>query len=151
MTEKCKIYLPPQGESKEDKKKEEKDRQEKKHKLRCPHVHVAVVMGLPFMSADWNEKDSDEWCRTHVPDWHLGRKIIVANGQHLVTPATNNDNKMTSYANKEGKQLYRVPQRRMKSDNTYAKEDPNLAASLRRNTAATAAAAAASAPHASWD
>jgi hypothetical protein len=39
----------------------------------------------------------------------------------------------------------------MKSDNTYAKEDPNLAASLRRNTAATAAAAAASAPHASWD
>jgi hypothetical protein len=30
----------------------------------------------------------------------LGRKIINANGQHLVTTATNNDDKRTSYANK---------------------------------------------------
>jgi hypothetical protein len=63
-------------------------------------------MGLPSTSTDWNEKDSDEWCRTHDPDWHSGRKIIDANGQHLVTTATNDDNKMTSYANEEGKLLY---------------------------------------------
>jgi hypothetical protein len=56
---------------------------------------------------------------------------------------------MISYANKEGKQLYRVPKRCMKSDETYAREDLDLAASLRRNAAATAAAA--SAPTESWD
>jgi hypothetical protein len=58
---------------------------------------------------------------------------------------------MTSYTNEDGKQLYRVPQRRMKSDDTYARED--LALSLRRNAAATAAAAATSAPAepANWD
>jgi hypothetical protein len=140
---------------------EQKDRQafsllpgqEKKHKLRRPRVHVSVPMGLPSTSEDWNEKDSDEWCRTHVPDWHSGRKIIDANSHHLVMTATNDDDKMTSYANEEGKQLYRVPQRRIKSDDTYAREDLDLAASLRRNAAATAAAAPASAPAepANWD
>jgi hypothetical protein len=30
---------------------------------------------------------------------------------------------MTSYANDEGKQLYRVPQRPMKSEETYARDD----------------------------
>jgi hypothetical protein len=58
---------------------------------------------------------------------------------------------MTSYANDEGKQLYRVPQRRMKSDKTYVREDLDLAASLCSNAAATAAAAEASAPPESWD
>jgi hypothetical protein len=126
--------------------------QENKQKLGRPHVHLSVPMVLPSTSADWNEKDSEEWCRTHVPDWHSGRKIINPNDQHLVTTATNDDDKMTNYANKAGKQLYRVPQRRMKSDNTYARDDLNLAASLRRNTAATAAAAAAAtALPASWD
>jgi hypothetical protein len=126
--------------------------QENKQKIRGPHVHVSVPMGLPSTPADWNEKDSDKWCRTHVPDWHSGRKIINANGQHFVMQmATNNDDKMTSYADKAGKQLYRVPQRRMKSKNTYAREDLDLAASLRCNAAATSAAAAASAPPASWD
>jgi hypothetical protein len=109
-------------------------------------------MGLPSTSADWNEKDLDEWCRTHVPNWHSGRKIIDANGQHLVMQtATNDDEQMTSYADEAGKQLYRVPQRRMKSDNTYAREDLDLAASLRCKAAATLAAAAASVPPASWD
>jgi hypothetical protein len=93
-------------------------------------VHVAVPMGLPSTSADLNEKDSDEWCRTHIPDWHSGRKLIDANGHHLVTQtASNNDDKMTSYADEASKQLYRVPQRRMKSNNTYAREDLDLAAS----------------------
>jgi hypothetical protein len=114
-----------------------------KQKLRRPNVHVPVLMGLPSTSAEWNKKDSDEWCRKHVPNWHSGRKIIDANGQHLVTKASNDDDKMVSYSNKEGKQLYRVPQRRMKSDETYAREDLDLAASLRCNAAATAAAASA--------
>jgi hypothetical protein len=121
-------------------------------------VHVSVPMGLPSTSADCNKKDSEEWCRKHipnyhsgkkikhVPDWHSGKKIINANGHHLVTTASNDDNKMTSYANDDGKQLYRVPQKQMKSDDTYAREDLDLALSLRRNAAAAAAAAAASAP-----
>jgi hypothetical protein len=82
--------------------------QENKQKLRRPHVLVPVPMGLPSMSAEWNEKDSDEWCRKHVPNWHSGRKIIDANGQHLATKSSNDDDKMISYANEEGKQLYRV-------------------------------------------
>jgi hypothetical protein len=82
----------------------------------------------------------------------LGRKLIDATGHHLVTQKASNDNdKMTSYAGEAGKQLYRVPQRRMKSDDTYAREDLDLAVSLRRNAAATSAAVAASAPPASWD
>jgi hypothetical protein len=102
-------------------------------------------MELPSTSAEWNEKDSDKWCRKHVPNWHSGRKIIDANGQHLTTKASNNDDKMVSYSNEEGRQLYRVPQRHMKSDATYDREDLDLAASLRRN------AAAASTPAGSWD
>jgi hypothetical protein len=126
--------------------------QENKQKLRRPHVHVAVPMGLPSTSADWNEKDSVERCRTHVPDWHSGRKIINANGQHLVTQTASNDyDKMTSYADEASNQLYRVPQRRIKSDDTYAREELDLAASLRCNAVATLAAAAASALPASWD
>jgi hypothetical protein len=46
----------------------------------------------------------------------------------------------------EGKKLYRVPQRRPKrTDETYEKENRDLAASLSRNAAAAAAAAAATA------
>jgi hypothetical protein len=55
---------------------------------------------------------------------------------------------MASYY-EEGKKLYRVPQRRMKLDATYDREDLDLAASLHRNAAATAAAA--SATDESWD
>jgi hypothetical protein len=106
-------------------------------------------MGLPSRSAEWNKKDSDELCRKHVPNWHLRRKVIGANGQHLDTKASNDDDKMVSYSNKEGKQMYRVPQKRMKSDETYAREDLDLAASFCRNAAATAADAYA--PTESWD
>jgi hypothetical protein len=87
----------------------------------------------------------------HVPDWHSGKKIIDANSHHLLTTASINDDKMTSYANKDGKQLYRVPQRRMKSDETYAREDFDLALSLRRNAAAAATAASAPAEASEWD
>jgi hypothetical protein len=55
---------------------------------------------------------------------------------------------MDSYY-EEGKKLYKVPQRRMKSDATYHREDLDLAASLRRNAAATAAAACT--PDDSWE
>jgi hypothetical protein len=123
--------------------------QENKQKLRCPHVLVPVPMGLPSTSAEWNKKDSDEWCRKNVPDWHSGRKIIDANGQHLVTKAANDDDMMISYANEEGKQLYRVTQRGMMSDETYPREDLDLTDSLRRNAAATTLAA--SSPTESWD
>jgi hypothetical protein len=120
-------------------------------------------MGLPSTSADWNEKDWDEWCRKHVPEWHLGKKIkhvpdwhsgkkiIHANGHHLITTASKDDYKMTSYANKDGKQLYKVPQRQMKSYETYAREDFDLALSLRRNAAAAAAAASAPTEASNWD
>jgi hypothetical protein len=67
----------------------------------------------------------------------------------LPTKVSNDDDKMVSYSNKEGKQLYRVLERRMKLDATCDREDLNLAASLRRNAAATAADA--SEPAESWD
>jgi hypothetical protein len=121
-----------------------------RQKLSRPYI--SVPMGLPSTSADWKEKDSDKWCRKHVPDWHSGKKIIYANGHHLVTTASNDvDNKMTSYANEDGKQLYKVPQRQMKSDEVYAREDFDLALSLRRNAAAAAAAASAPAEASNWD
>jgi hypothetical protein len=121
-----------------------------RQKLRWPFV--SVPMGLPSTSADWNEKDSDEWCRKHVPDWHSGNKISNANGHHLVTTASNDvKDKMTSYANEDGKQLYKIPQRQMKSDKTYAREDFNLALSLRRNSAAAAAAASAPSEASNWE
>jgi hypothetical protein len=37
--------------------------QENKQKLRRPHVLVPVPMWLKSTSAEWNKKDSDEWCR----------------------------------------------------------------------------------------
>jgi hypothetical protein len=104
-----------------------------KQKLCCPNVLAPVPMGLSSTSAEWKKKDSDEWCRKHVPNWHSGRKIINV---------VNDDDKMDSYY-EEGKKLYSVPQRRMKSDATYDREDLNLPASLRSNAAATAAAASA--------
>jgi hypothetical protein len=87
-------------------------------------------MGLPLTSANWKEKDSNEWCRKHVPNWHWGRRII---------DVVSDDDKMDSYY-KEGKKMSKVPQRRIKSDGTYDREDLDLAASLRRNAPATAAA-----------
>jgi hypothetical protein len=95
-------------------------------------------MGLPSTLAEWNEKDSEEWCRKHVLNWHLGRRII---------DVVSNDDKMDSYY-EEGKKMYKVLQRHMKSDATYDREDLDLAASLRRNAAAAAAACT---PDGSWE
>jgi hypothetical protein len=66
-----------------------------KHKLRHPHVLTPVPMGLSLTSADWNEKDSDKWCRKHVPNWHLGRRII---------DVVSDEDKMDSYY-EEGKKM----------------------------------------------
>jgi hypothetical protein len=102
-----------------------------KQKLRRPPVFTPAPMGLPLTSADWNQKDSDKWCRRHVPNWHSHRKII---------DVVSDDYKMESYYH-EGKKLYKVLQRRLlKTDTTYNREDLNLAASLSRNAAAAAAA-----------
>jgi hypothetical protein len=50
---------------------------------------------------------------------------------------------MIPYINEDdGKHLNKVPQRQMKSDKTYAREDLDLARSLSRNAASAAAAAA---------
>jgi hypothetical protein len=59
-----------------------------KQKLRRPHVLTPVPMGLPLTSADWNKKDLDKWSRKHVPNWHLGRRII---------DVVSNNSKMDSY------------------------------------------------------
>jgi hypothetical protein len=102
-----------------------------KQKLRRPHVLTPVPMGLPLTSGDWNEEDSDNWCRKHVPNWQSDRRII---------DVVSDDNRMESYYH-EGKKLYKVQQRRLKrTDATYDREDLDLAASLRRNAAAAAAA-----------
>jgi hypothetical protein len=102
-----------------------------KQKQRRPHVLTPVPMGLPLKSEDWNEEEADNWCRKHVPNWQEDRRII---------DVVSDDDRMESYYH-EGKKLYKVPQRGLKkTDATYEREDLDLAASLRRNTAAAAAA-----------
>jgi hypothetical protein len=101
-----------------------------KQKLRRPHNLTSVPKGLPFTSEDWM-RDSDTWCREHVPNWKEERRIINV---------VSDDDKMQSYYHK-GKKLYKVLQRRPKrTDATYEREDRDLAASLSRNAAAAAAA-----------
>jgi hypothetical protein len=100
-----------------------------KQKLWRPHSLTAVPNGLPFTSEDWM-RDSDTWCREHIPNWKEERRII---------DVVSDDDKMQSYYYK-GKKLYKVPQRRPKrTDATYEREDRDLAASLIRNAAAAAA------------
>jgi hypothetical protein len=58
---------------------------------------------------------------------------------------------MIPYINEDdGKQLYLVPQRQMKSDETYTRKVLDLARSLLRNAAA-AAASSAPAEASNWD
>jgi hypothetical protein len=106
-----------------------------KQKLRRPFDPRSLTplpMGLSFTSEDWM-RESDTWNKEHVPDWNKEKRII---------DVVSDDVKMESYYF-EGKKLYRVPQRRPKrTDETYEKEDCNLAASLSRNAAAAAATAA---------
>jgi hypothetical protein len=113
-----------------------------RQKLRQPYI--AVPMGLLFMtSAQRSKKEEEDWCRKHIPNWCKGRQIIDTSG-HIIKNANDDvDDNMIPYINEDdGKQLYKVPQRRMKLDETYAREDLDLARSLRRIAAAAAAAAA---------
>jgi hypothetical protein len=88
-----------------------------------PRSLISVPMGLPFTSEDWM-RDSDTWCREHIPNWKEERRII---------DVVSDDDKMQSYYYK-GKKLYKVPQRRPKrTDATYEREDRDLAASLSRH------------------
>jgi hypothetical protein len=107
-----------------------------KQKLPCPldlRSMTPVPMRIPFTSKDWM-RGSDTWCTEHIPNWKEERRII---------DVVSDDDKMQSYYYK-GKKLYKVPQRRPKrTDETYEREDRDLAASLSRNAAAAAAAAAA--------
>jgi hypothetical protein len=122
-----------------------------RQKLRRPYI--AVPMGLPFMTSDQRKKKEEEdWCREHVPNWFKGRQIIDTNGHVIKNANTNVDDNKILYINEDdGKQLYNVPQRRMKSDKTYASEDLDLARSLRRNATAAAAATSAFAEASNWD
>jgi hypothetical protein len=96
-----------------------------------PRSLMTVPMGLSFTSEDWM-RDSDTWNKEHIPDWNKERRIIEV---------VSDDGKMQSYYYK-GKKLYKVPQRHPKRmDETYEREDRNLAASLTCNAAAAAAAA----------
>jgi hypothetical protein len=98
-------------------------------------------MGLSFTSEDWM-RDSDTWNREHIPDWNKERRII---------DVVSDDDKMESYYYK-GKKLYKVPQRRPKrTDETYEREDRDLAASLSHNAAAAAAAATAADTADAWE
>jgi hypothetical protein len=67
-----------------------------KQKLRPPHVLTPVLMGFPLTLANWNKKDSDKWCRKHVPNLHSGRRII---------DVVSDNDKMDSYY-EEGKKMY---------------------------------------------
>jgi hypothetical protein len=79
----------------------------------------ALPIGLPFTSEDWM-RESDTWNKEHIPDWKEKRIIDIVS----------DDDRMESYYF-EGKKLYRIPQRRpRRTDDTYEKEDRNLAASL---------------------
>jgi hypothetical protein len=82
--------------------------------------YVSVPMGLA--------STSDDWGRKNVPNWCNGREIVVDNGKQ---PFKQNDYVDSGIE----------PQRQVKLDKTYAREDIDLTRSLRRNAAAAAAAA----------
>jgi hypothetical protein len=122
-----------QAEQKQRKIFRDLQEQENKQKLRRPFDPLSykpLPMGLWFTLEDWM-RDSDTWNKEHIPNWNKEKRII-----HVVS----NDDKMESYYFK-GKKLYRIPQRcPRRTDETYEKEDCDLAASLSRKAAAAAAA-----------
>jgi hypothetical protein len=82
-------------------------------------------MGLPLTSEEWM-RDSATWHEE--------------NEEKRIIDVVSDDDKMESYYF-EGKKLYRIPQRRpRRTDETYQREDRDLAASLCRKAAAAAAA-----------
>jgi hypothetical protein len=112
--------------------------QDNRQKLRRPFSapsYTLVPMGLPLTSEEWMT-DSATWHEKH------DEKRII----DVVSPE---NDKMEAYYF-EGKKLYKVPQSRpMRTDETYEREDRDLAASLCQN--AVAAAAAATAATDAWE
>jgi hypothetical protein len=102
--------------------------QENKQKLRRPfdkRNYTPVPMGLPLTSEEWM-RDSATWHEE--------------NEEKRIIDVVSDDDKMESYYF-EGKKLYRIPQSRpRRTDETYEREDHDLAASLSRKAAAAAAA-----------
>jgi hypothetical protein len=97
-----------------------------KRKLRLPvnsqpRRYAAPPMGLPLTSEEWLS-ESDKWHEKSKAT----RTIDVVSPKH---------NKTDKYYF-EGSRLYQVP----RTDESYDREDHDLAASLRRNAAAAAAA-----------
>jgi hypothetical protein len=100
--------------------------QDNKQKLRRPfssRSYRTVPMGLPLTSEEWIA-ESEKWHGKHEEE----RIMDVVSPKHDRTDAY--------YL--EGTQLYKVP----RTDESFEREDRDLAASLRRNTAAAAATAA---------
>jgi hypothetical protein len=106
--------------------------QDNRQKLRRPfsRSYTPVPMGLPLTSEEWMT-DSATWHEKHE------EKSII----DVVSPE---NDKMEAYYF-EGTKLYKV-----RTDESYDREDRNLAASLRQNAAAAAAAAATAATDA-WE
>jgi hypothetical protein len=125
--------LARQAEQKQRKIFRDLQEQENKKKLRRPFDPLSykpLPMGLSFTSEDWM-RDSDTWNKEHIPNWNEEKRII---------DVVSDNDKMESYYF-EGNKLYRIPQRRpRRTDETYEKEDRDLAASLSRKAAAAAAA-----------
>jgi hypothetical protein len=95
-------------------------------KLRLPvnwRRYTPVPMGLPLTSEEWLS-ESEKWHEKNEEE----RKIDVISPKH--------DRTDEYYL--EGTRLYQVP----RTDESYEREDRDLAASLRRNAAAAAATAA---------
>jgi hypothetical protein len=95
-------------------------------KLRLPvnsRRYTSVPMGLPLTSEKWIS-ESEKWHGEHEEE------III----DVVSPKHNRTDEYYF----EGTRLYQVP----RTDESYEREDRNLAASLRRNAAAAAVTAA---------
>jgi hypothetical protein len=109
---------------------QEQDNRQKLQRPFSSRSYTPVPMGLPLTSEEW-VAESAAWHEKHQEE-----RII-----DVVSPK---NDKMDAYYF-EGTQLYKVP----RTDESYEREDRDLAASLRRN--ATAAAAAATAATDAWE
>jgi hypothetical protein len=105
--------------------------QDNRQKLRRPfsRSYTPVPMGLPLTSEEW---------LTHSATWHEKHEE-----KRIIDVVSPENDKMDAYYF-EGTKLYKV-----RTDESYDREDRDLAASLRRN--ATAAAAAATAATDAWE
>jgi hypothetical protein len=121
-------FLARQEEQKQRRIFSDLQEQENKKKLRRPfdrRNYTSVPMGLPLTSEEWM-RDSATWHEE--------------NEEKRIIDVVSDDDMMEAYYF-EGKKLCRILKRRhRRTDETYEREDRDLAASLSRNAAAAAAA-----------